>query len=179
MGNPTSKPLMTAAERRRESIRNKAAETKKAKAQAELAAIAERKQALLDKEPDAADKVTLKKKVKALDRKADLVTRSLGLRGGAKPGAGRPVGVPNKVTANFRDEYLRSGKKTPIEFLLDVMNDEPRPRKRFDDKEEDEGVYEHYLWNHKDRCIAAAIQVAPYIHPKLSSVEVGGHIGIS
>jgi hypothetical protein len=112
-----------------------------------------------------------------LQLRMDKLLSWLALGGRASPmvGSGRPVGVPNRVTANFRDEYLRSGKKTPIEFLLDVMNDEPRIKKA----EENEGAYEHYVWTHKDRSIAAAIQVAPYIHPKLSSVEVGGHIGVS
>jgi hypothetical protein len=180
--------------------REKAAEEKAGRRdrfEAEKQTLLERKAALIEKMATAADKVKIKRTIERLEMRQVTVANHLGEdrpemmfykltgRGEAKPGSGRPIGVPNRVTANFRDEYLRSGKKTPIEFLLDVMNEEPRERRMVPDPEngyekaEHMSSYEEFVWRHRDRRIAAAIQVAPYIHPKLSSVEVGGHIGVS
>lgn len=47
-------------------------------------------------------------------------------RGGARPGAGRPKGVPNKATASIRDaarEYTEQALLT----LAEVMADEEQP----------------------------------------------------
>ena len=83
-----------------------------------------------------------------------------GGRGGKREGAGRKAGVPNKRTAAIQQAVEQSGM-TPLEYLLSVMRDvgeEPRAR------------------------LAAAQAAAPYVHAKLSSVEMsgkdGGDIGI-
>lgn len=187
-------PLMTAEQRREQRKQDQDQKTRIKKLEAErdvLSTRIETIKATKDMEAPAA-----KYQVNRLQARLDKVDAWLVTRTGPRPGMGRPVGIPNKVTANFRDEYLRSGKKSPIEFLLDVMNEEPRPRRTAaaiaemnladmedvhpdDLKPESSYHYEKFVWDHKDRRIMAAIQVAPYIHPKLSSVEVGGHIGIS
>lgn len=69
--------------------------------------------------------------------------------GGARPGAGRRAGVPNKRTAELQAEVEASGI-TPLDFMLKIMRDENADEaKRID-------------------CAKAA---APYVHAKLSSVD--------
>lgn len=175
-----NRPLKTAKERLEDRAAAHDKENQHSKWELEKRAIEARIEQVKAEKDITLPKV--KYQLSRLELRLNKVTDWIGFRGKPKPGEGRPIGVPNRVTANFRDEYLRSGKKSPMEFLLDVMNEEPRPRRTgYEDgrKPEEIGEYERFVWNHKDRRIAAAIQVAPYIHPKLSSVEVGGHIGLS
>jgi hypothetical protein len=73
-------------------------------------------------------------------------------RGGNRPGAGRKPGAPNKATAERQQAVAASGV-TPLEYMLSVMRDETISADRRDD-------------------IAKA--AAPYVHPKLASVEHKG-----
>lgn len=81
--------------------------------------------------------------------------KSTGIKGGARPGAGRKKGTPNKKTAELQAKVEQSGL-TPLEYMLQIMRDElQEPRTR----------------------LAAAQSAAPYVHAKLSSVEVSGKDG--
>ncbi len=85
--------------------------------------------------------------------------------GGKRPGAGRKKGAPNKKTAQLQREVAESGI-TPLDFMLDVMRKEPG-----DDLESKD-----YL----AACVLrfeAAKAAAPYIHPKLASIEHSGPAG--
>jgi hypothetical protein len=62
---------------------------------------------------------------------------------------GRPKGAKNKATAKREQEIAQSGL-TPMDFLLTVMRDDNKDL---------------------DTRIEAAKAVAPYVHPKLSSVD--------
>lgn len=73
-------------------------------------------------------------------------------RGGARPGAGRKKGGRNRLTEEARQIAKKTGI-TPLEFLLEAMQDDSLPL---------------------DKRIDAAKAAAPYVHPKLSSVEVSG-----
>jgi hypothetical protein len=68
---------------------------------------------------------------------------------------GRRKGVPNKATAEKAAEIAASGL-TPLDYMLSVMRDEtvPRPER-----------------------VDAANKAAPYIHPKLASIEHTGEDG--
>lgn len=69
--------------------------------------------------------------------------------GGARPGAGRPKGGTNKITAEAIAR-AEEGGELPLDFLLRIMRDaEADEAKRID-------------------CAKAA---APYIHAKLASIE--------
>lgn len=70
-------------------------------------------------------------------------------RGGKRPGAGRKPGAANKATAKQREEVKASGL-TPLDYLLSIMRDEIAPRQERVD---------------------AAHKAAPYVHPKLASVD--------
>ncbi len=69
--------------------------------------------------------------------------------GGARPGGGRPKGSPNKASIARQAEIAATGL-TPLQFMLDRLRDETA-------SDEDR------RW--------AAQNAAPYVHPKLSSVE--------
>lgn len=75
--------------------------------------------------------------------------------GGKRPGAGRKKGVPNKKTQEVLEKIAESGL-TPLEYMLQVMRDE--------------GEDSH-------RRLSAAQAAAPYVHAKLSSIEVSGKDG--
>ena len=77
--------------------------------------------------------------------------------GGARPGAGRPKGSRNKRTREQEKAVEETGQ-TPLEFLTSVYRDEQKPI---------------------DERMEAAKAAAPYVHPKLSSVEMSGHLGFS
>lgn len=76
-------------------------------------------------------------------------------RGGKRENAGRKKGVPNQKTQE-QIEAVKEGGMTPLEYLLDVMRD----------LEREDAVR-----------IDAAKAAAPYVHAKLSSVELGGKEG--
>ncbi|WP_245421899.1 hypothetical protein [Rhodoplanes serenus] len=69
---------------------------------------------------------------------------------------GRRKGTPNKATAKREAEIAASGL-TPLEFMLGVMRDEKETR---------------------DVRLDAAKSAAPYVHPKLASVNHRGQIGV-
>jgi len=80
---------------------------------------------------------------------------SKNIKGGARSGAGRKKGSPNKKTAEVQKAVEESGI-TPLDYMLQVMRDainEPKER------------------------LSAAIAAAPYVHAKLSSVELTGKDG--
>ena len=69
-----------------------------------------------------------------------------------KKSGGRQKGTPNKATAQRQREVAASGE-VPLEYLLKVMRDEHASLEaRFE----------------------AAKAAAPYVHPKLASVEHAG-----
>lgn len=72
---------------------------------------------------------------------------------GKKTG-GRKKGVPNKVTLEREAEIKASGL-TPLEYMLRVMRDEKAPEERRDDM---------------------AKAAAPYVHPKLASVDMNASL---
>lgn len=73
-------------------------------------------------------------------------------KGGPRPGSGRKKGSPNKRTAEQVKAVEESGL-TPLDYMLSVMrNTESEPRERLN----------------------AASMAAPYVHAKLSSVELSG-----
>lgn len=76
-------------------------------------------------------------------------------RGGKRPGAGRPKGAANKKTREIAERAIQEGI-TPLEYMLRLLRDESAdPQMRFE----------------------AAKAAAPYIHPRLSSIEASGKDG--
>lgn len=78
-----------------------------------------------------------------------------GIKGGARAGAGRKKGEPNKRTAEIQKAVEQSGL-TPLDYMLQVMRDAGQ-----DDQ----------------RRLNAAQAAAPYVHAKLASIEHSGKGG--
>lgn len=83
-------------------------------------------------------------------------------RGGARVGAGRKKGSATKKTREIADKAAEDGI-TPLEYMLQVMRQEPDPD--LDARDLLQAITLRF---------EAAKAAAPYIHPKLSSVEVKG-----
>jgi hypothetical protein len=81
-----------------------------------------------------------------IDKHSNLSKNS---KGGARPGAGRKKGAANRKTVETQALVAASGL-TPLEFMLDVMRNSEDGRMRF----------------------AAAQAAAPYVHAKLSSIDL-------
>lgn len=75
-------------------------------------------------------------------------------KGGYRPGAGRKKGAPNIRTQATQAAVEGSGI-TPLEYMLQVMRD---PSTEPKDK------------------LNAAVAAAPYVHAKLSSVEMTANV---
>lgn len=76
----------------------------------------------------------------------------MGNRGGPRPNSGRPKGKPNKD----RREIIEKAKKAgimPLDYMLEVMRDKKAPQARRD---------------------AMAQSAAPYLHPKLATIQHTG-----
>jgi hypothetical protein len=71
------------------------------------------------------------------------------MRGGRRVGAGRKAGAQNLVTQKLREQIMKEGI-TPLEFLLAIMRDSEQP------------------FNVR---LEAARIVAPFLHPRLQSIE--------
>ena len=86
----------------------------------------------------------------ALEKKQDS-KKSSGW-GGARAGGGRPAGTFNKRTAEIVEQLL-AGNQTPLQFMLQEMQDTTQSR---------------------SYRLEAAKAVAPFLHAKLSSTEISG-----
>lgn len=79
-------------------------------------------------------------------------------RGGSRPGAGRKKGSATKRTREIADRAIAEGL-TPLEYMLGILRDP---------EQSNEARY------------AAARDAAPYVHPKLASVDANmkGEVGV-
>lgn len=79
---------------------------------------------------------------------------SKNIKGGARPGAGRKPGSPNKKTAEVIAKAAAAGMM-PLDYMLSIMRD---PKAGFDAR------------------LDAAKASAPYLHAKLASIEVNANV---
>lgn len=77
------------------------------------------------------------------------------MRGGKRLGAGRKPGSPNKATA-AREKAIRESGLTPLDYMLKLMRNSKLDL---------------------DARLEAAKAAAPYVHPKLNSIEFTGPEG--
>ena len=71
-------------------------------------------------------------------------------KGGRRAGAGRPKGSRNKRSVQQEEEIRNSGQ-TPLEYFVSIYQDEKQPERMR---------------------LEAARSAAPYVHPKLSAMEM-------
>ena len=95
---------------------------------------------------------------------ASIQTNSIG-RGGARKGAGRPKGSLTSRTREIAEKAAGQGV-TPLEFMLEMMR-----RDAFHEDPKIEAQREMMRFE-------AAKAAAPYIHPRLSSVEVDAEVKV-
>lgn len=88
---------------------------------------------------------------------AAVAKKRAGKHGGQRSGAGRKKGVRNKKTKKILELVEASGK-TPLDVMLEVMR---HAFTRFD----------------HETALEAARSAAPYVHPKLASIEHTGANG--
>lgn len=81
--------------------------------------------------------------------------RNQSIKGGARPGAGRPKGSKNKVTLEREAEIKASGL-TPLDYMLSLLRDE-----------------------NQDLAVRAdmAKAAAPYVHPRLANIQANVELG--
>ncbi len=98
--------------------------------------------------------------------------------GGKREGAGRKPGATTTKTREIADALVQSGEETPLEYMLRVM------RQKDDDlllmeKEGAIDTVERIKMEllRSERRDWAAEKAAPYIHPRLASIEA--KIGVS
>lgn len=81
-------------------------------------------------------------------------SEKISVNGGKREGAGRKKGSPNKKTVVIQEKVAETGL-TPLEVMLDIMRNTTDDRLR----------------------LTAAQSAAPYVHAKLSSIELTGKDG--
>lgn len=92
--------------------------------------------------------------------------------GGARKGAGRKEGATTKKTREIADKLAADGELTPLEYLLGVMRETPaKLKQKYQAGEIDTQEYLAALEALQRRRDNAAEKAAPYIHPRLSSIQ--------
>jgi hypothetical protein len=86
-------------------------------------------------------------------------------RGGKRDGAGRKAGSASTKTRDIADKAASEGI-TPLEFMLEIMRSDTVP----------EGAEPAQVIALKAMRFEAAKAAAPYIHPKLSSIEMNANV---
>jgi hypothetical protein len=104
------------------------------------------------------------------------------MRGGKRPGAGRPKGAATKRTREIADKAAAEGI-TPLDVMLSNMrfwNEEAAKvlRTLLDPLEpiEDVDVLERFrsLADMREKAEECAKDAAPFVHPRLQAVTLGG-----
>jgi hypothetical protein len=85
------------------------------------------------------------------------------MRGGKRAGAGRKPNTPNRASAN-RERAAAASGATPLDVMLKSMR---LLLALAEESANDKKQFEHYI----RAAAGVAKDVAPYIHPRLSTVE--------
>lgn len=95
-----------------------------------------------------------------------------GAHGGKRNGSGRKKGASTKKTRKIADKLAADGELTPLEYMLEAMRETPAKIKaQFKAGEIDQTEYAVKLMGLMKRRDAAAEKAAPYMHPRLSSID--------
>jgi hypothetical protein len=93
-------------------------------------------------------------------------------RGGARPNSGRKLGQAATRTRKIADELAASDEMTPLEYMLETLRETPdKLQARHKAGDLDTEQYIVALGDLTRRRDQAAQSAAPYIHPRLSSIE--------
>ena len=96
------------------------------------------------------------------------------MRGGKRPGAGRPKGTPNPDTVARRALVAKATAQgiTPLEVMLQTM------REAWDAAQNPKLDAEAQL-AHKLAAVETAHKAAPYVHPRLAQIESKSEVEIT
>jgi len=116
-----------------------------------------------------------RRKIKRPDRvsKKKAAPRASGVgSGGKRKNSGRKVGAATQRTREAANKLAAEAGITPLEHMLGVLNESPDDlRQQLADNKISEAEYLILLKGMIQRKDWAAQQAAPYIHPRLSSIE--------
>ncbi len=100
--------------------------------------------------------------------------------GGARAGSGRKMGAATKKTRKIANDVMSDGGLTPLQYMIDTLRETPEAiRKLHKDGKIDSTELALRLGLLMKRRDDAAKDAAPYVHPRLTSIEakidVPGH----
>lgn len=148
--------------------KKKAAKKKTTKKKTQKKKVVKKKSKKKTENIQLSKKKTAKKKVV----KKKTIKNPTGQNGGKRAGSGRKKGGATKKTRDIADKLADSDEITPLEYMLGVLRETPEKLKaKFDagDINSEEFIVElQAMQKRKDN---AAEKAAPYIHPRLSSIE--------
>lgn len=117
-------------------------------------------------------KVVKKKAKKKTENTQKKTYKKKGGNGGARNNSGRKEGIAARRTREIADKLAESDETSPLEYMLGVLRETPEKLKaKFDTGEIDSAEYIVELQAMQKRKDNAAEKAAPYIHPRLSSIE--------
>jgi hypothetical protein len=96
--------------------------------------------------------------------------------GGRRPGSGRKPGTPNKATIARQAEVKASGL-TPLEVMLDNMRFHQQ-QAALARRRKGKGSREAEI-AHRAAAEDSANRAAPYVHPRLSAVQMNGNLTLT
>jgi len=116
--------------------------------------------------------VTKKKKVTNKSENNQLNKKTRGQNGGKRKGSGRKKGAATVKTREIADKLAETDEITPLEYMLGVLRETTDDlKKQYEAGDIDSAEYVLKLESMQKRKDNAAEKAAPYIHPRLSSVE--------
>ena len=93
-------------------------------------------------------------------------------KGGKRKGSGRKKGAATEKTRAIADKLAKSDEITPLEYMLGVLRETPKKLKaKYKAGKIDTEEYIVELQAMQKRKDNAAEKAAPYIHPRLASIE--------
>ena len=102
-------------------------------------------------------------------------------RGGAREGAGRPRGSPNRISTELQNLIVEKGFLSPGRVILEAMwhRYSAAARVQANPQLSNTPAGEELIERHLERAAHFAQAAAPYVHTRLSSVSVCGEDGPS
>jgi len=117
-------------------------------------------------------KAAKKKAVKKIENNQKSKTDKRANNGGARNNSGRKVGAATQKTREIADKLVADGELTPLEYMLGILRETPDDlKKQFEAGEIDLVEYTLKLKMMISRKDQAAEKAAPYVHPRLASIQ--------
>lgn len=96
------------------------------------------------------------------------------MKGGARPGAGRPAGTPNKDRRALIEQARKGGGKTPEMAMLHIARILEGMAARYQPSEGNPNADEKRFLKYLEKAAHVYAQAAPYFAYKLQALKVNG-----